>query len=140
MLALIFHSVAALCFRVLATAWSMYIIWRTVDVRSRFDILLNSDDSPCQVGVDTVDALFPSYFQSREALQVRFYQSFQDYISLLPQIPDLVMNVVSLGLALYLSMKLIKVRSSKPSPPASLTVYFRCTGPTHSTGSAHPRR
>jgi hypothetical protein len=84
------HLVAALCFRTLTTGWSMYIIWRTQDVRSRFDILLSSADSPCQVGVDT---LFPSYFQSREILQI----------------PDLVMNVVSLGLALYLSMKLIKV-------------------------------
>lgn len=84
------HLVAALCFRTLTTGWSMYIIWRTQDVRSRFDILLSSTDSPCQVGVDT---LFPSYFQSREILQI----------------PDLVMNVVSLGLAVYLSMKLIKV-------------------------------
>jgi len=68
----------------------MYIIWRTGDVRSRFEILLHSKDSPCHVEVDT---LFPSYFQSREALQI----------------PDLTLNVVSLGLALYLSRKLIKV-------------------------------
>jgi len=84
------HLVAALCFRILATAWSMYIIWRTGDVRSRFEILLNSDDSPCHVAVDT---LFPSYFQSREVLQI----------------PDLTLNAVSLGLAIYLSLKLIKV-------------------------------
>jgi len=84
------HLVAALCFRALSTGWSMYIIWRTGDVRIRFDTLLNSPDSPCQVPVDT---LFPSYFESREILQI----------------PDLVMNVVSLGLAAYLSTKLIKV-------------------------------
>jgi hypothetical protein len=61
------NSVAALCFRALSTGWSMYIIWRTGDVRIRFDTLLNSPDSPCQVPVDT---LFPSYFESREILQV----------------------------------------------------------------------
>jgi len=87
------HLVAALCFRTLATAWSMYIVWRTQDIRSRFEILLSSTDSPCQIGVDT---LFPNYFQSREILQI----------------PDLVLNVVSLGLSLYLSLKLIKVYGS----------------------------
>jgi len=84
------HLVAALCFRALTTGWSMYIIWRTGDIRKRFEILLHSPDSPCHVEVDT---LFPSYFASREVLQI----------------PDLTMNVVSLGLAFYLSMKLIKV-------------------------------
>ncbi|KAJ7364087.1 hypothetical protein DFH08DRAFT_838308 [Mycena albidolilacea] len=84
------HLVAALCFRTLATAWSMYIIWRTGDIRSRFEILLHTKDSPCNV---EVDALFPSYFLSREALQI----------------PDLVLNVVSLCMAVYLSIKLIKV-------------------------------
>ncbi|KAJ6619810.1 hypothetical protein B0H10DRAFT_1148958 [Mycena sp. CBHHK59/15] len=85
------HLVAALCFRTLTTGWSMYIIWRTGDVFSRFNTLLSTPDSPCKdVKVDT---LFPMYFESRQALQI----------------PDLVMNVVSLGLAIYLSMKLIKV-------------------------------
>jgi len=85
------HLVAAICFRTLTTGWSMYIIWRTGDIRSRFEILLQSPDSPCaNVAVDT---LFPSYFQSREVLQI----------------PDLTMNVVSLCLAIYLSLKLIKV-------------------------------
>ncbi|KAJ6576527.1 hypothetical protein DFH09DRAFT_1149585 [Mycena vulgaris] len=84
------HLVAALCLRTLTTGWSMYIIWRTGDVRSRFDTLLSSSDSPCHVQVET---LFPSYFESRKILQI----------------PDLVMNVVSLALAAYLSMKLIKV-------------------------------
>lgn len=84
------HLVAALCFRSLTTGWSMYVIWRTGDVRSRFEMLLHSVDSPCQVAVDR---LFPNYFQSREILQV----------------PDVAMNVVSLLLAIYLSMKLIKV-------------------------------
>jgi len=69
----------------------MYIIWRTEDVHSRFNILLDSVDSPCPK--DSVDSLFPSYFQSREILQI----------------PDLAMNIVSLGLAAYLSRKLIKV-------------------------------
>ncbi|KAJ7678857.1 hypothetical protein DFH06DRAFT_1165035 [Mycena polygramma] len=84
------HLVAAICFRALTTGWSMYIIWRTGDVRSRFEILLASPDSPCRVNVDD---LFPSYFQSRQALQI----------------PDLTMNVASLALAIYLSLKLIKV-------------------------------
>ncbi|KAJ7274343.1 hypothetical protein B0H12DRAFT_1007129, partial [Mycena haematopus] len=84
------HLVAALCFRILATAWSMYIIWRTGDVLSRFDILLSSADSPCHVDVDT---LFPSYFESRRVLQI----------------PDLSLNVIALCLGLYLSRKLIKV-------------------------------
>ncbi|KAJ7756487.1 hypothetical protein DFH07DRAFT_820746 [Mycena maculata] len=85
------HLVAAMCFRALTTGWSMYIVWRTQDVRARFDLLLGSTDSPCQT-VD-VDTLFPNYFESREILQI----------------PDLIMNVVSLCLAVYLSMKLIKV-------------------------------
>jgi len=84
------HIVAALCFRTLATAWSMYIIWRTGDIRSRFEILLNSTGSPC--GIDP-DILFPSYFESRRVLQI----------------PDLSLNVVALCLGLYLSRKLIKV-------------------------------
>ncbi|KAJ7170734.1 hypothetical protein C8R43DRAFT_1149934 [Mycena crocata] len=84
------HLVAAVCFRTLTTAWSLYIIWRTGDVRSRFETLLSSEDSPCQL---VVDELFPSYFESRAALQI----------------PDVVMNVVSMGLAMYLSKKLIEV-------------------------------
>jgi len=68
----------------------MYIIWRTGDIRSRFEILLNSTDSPC--GIDP-DILFPSYFESRRVLQI----------------PDLSLNVVALCLGLYLSRKLIKV-------------------------------
>ncbi|KAJ7285050.1 hypothetical protein C8J57DRAFT_1290289 [Mycena rebaudengoi] len=84
------HLVAAICFRALTTGWSMYIIWRTGDVQSRFETLLHSPDSPCRIEVDT---LFPKYFQSREALQI----------------PDLTLNVASLALAIYLSLKLIKV-------------------------------
>ncbi|KAJ7030469.1 hypothetical protein C8F04DRAFT_1113775 [Mycena alexandri] len=84
------HLVAAICFRSLTTAWSMYVIWRTGDVRSRFQTLLASADSPCQVAVDK---LFPNYFESREALQI----------------PDVSMNVISLILAIYLSMKLTKI-------------------------------
>ncbi|KAJ7104094.1 hypothetical protein B0H15DRAFT_808468 [Mycena belliarum] len=84
------HLVAALCFRTLATGWSIYVIWRTGDVRIRFDTLLSSDDSPCKV---EIDSLLPSYFESRQVLQI----------------PDLVMNIIALSLAAYLSAKLIKV-------------------------------
>jgi len=84
------HLVAALCFRVLATAWSMYIIWRTGDILDRFNILLSSPDSPCGVAVDT---LFPGYFETRRALQI----------------PDLSLNVIALCLGIYLSRKLVKV-------------------------------
>jgi len=85
------HLVAALCFRTLATGWSMYIIWRNEDVQSRFKLLLSSDSSPCKP-LD-IDKLFPGYFMSRQAMQI----------------PDLTLNVVALALAVYLSIKLIKV-------------------------------
>ncbi|KAK7033170.1 hypothetical protein R3P38DRAFT_3313235 [Favolaschia claudopus] len=103
------HLVAALCFRTLATGWSMYIIWRTGDVRERFEILLHSNDSPCRF---EVDQLFPSYFASRSALQI----------------PDLALNVIALLLALYLSRKLIKIYGLNTfnrvgAPPEIIRVY-----------------
>ncbi|CAK5269355.1 unnamed protein product [Mycena citricolor] len=84
------HLIAALCFRTLATAWSMYIIWRTNDIYSRFTLLLEHEDSPCQV---KVDELFAGYFATRRNLQI----------------PDLTLNTVALAVSIYLTVKLIKI-------------------------------
>jgi len=104
------HLVAALCFRTLATGWSMYIIWRNEDVRFRFELLLSSDDSPCRPL--NIDKLFPGYFMSRQALQI----------------PDLTLNIVALSLAVYLSIKLIKVYGPNTfnrvgAPPHIVRIY-----------------
>jgi len=104
------HLIAALTFRALSTGWSMYIVWRTVDIRARFDMLLASADSPCRPL--EVDELFPGYFTSRTALQI----------------PDLTMNVVALMMSIYLSTKLIKVYGLNTfnrvgAPPAIIRIY-----------------
>ncbi|KAF7327699.1 hypothetical protein MKEN_00349400 [Mycena kentingensis (nom. inval.)] len=104
------HLIAALCFRFLCTGWSIYIVWRTGDIRKRFEMLLASDDSPCKPL--QVDELFPGYFASREALQI----------------PDLTLNIVALVLSVYLSTKLIKVYGVNTfnrvgAPPAIIRIY-----------------
>ncbi|KAJ7067005.1 hypothetical protein C8F01DRAFT_1119953 [Mycena amicta] len=104
------HLVAALCCRALATGWSTYIVWRTGDIHSRFNLILSSEDSPCKPL--QVDQLFPGYFASREALQI----------------PDLTLNVVALLLSAYLSAKLVKIYAANTfnrvgAPPAIIRIY-----------------
>jgi len=88
----------------------MYTIWRTRDIQRRFELLLSLDSSPC--GLQDADTLFPGYFTSRRALQI----------------PDLTLNVVALLLAIYLSIKLIKVYGANTfnrvgAPKAIIRIY-----------------
>ncbi|KAF7312377.1 hypothetical protein MIND_00251000 [Mycena indigotica] len=104
------HLVAAICCRTLATAWSMYIVWRNGDNQYRFAMLLSSEDSPCKPL--QLDDLFPGYFASRQALQI----------------PDVTLNIIAFILSIYLSSKLIKVYSANTfnrvgAPPAIIRIY-----------------
>ena len=86
-------SVAGFCFRILSSAWSAYEIWRTTDIRTRFDTMITN--GPCQVD------LFPGYF--RERLSV--------------QIADVVLNFVVLSHSAFLVRNLILVRPKPKSVP-----------------------
>jgi len=104
------HLVAAICCRVLASAWSLYIVWRNGDNQYRFTLLLSSPDSPCRP-LDIND-LFPGYFASRQALQI----------------PDVTLNLIGLSMSIYLSHKLIKVYGANTfnrvgAPPAIIRIY-----------------
>lgn len=61
--------------RFLTTGWSAYTIWRTVDMKIRMDHLVVNPDTPCHAD------LFPGYFSTRLAFQVR--SSFVHYVALL---------------------------------------------------------
>ena len=50
--------------RALYVGWSAYTIWRTLDVRQRFERLVISNDSACRFD------LFPGYTRNRMMLQV----------------------------------------------------------------------
>ncbi|KAH8115391.1 hypothetical protein DFH11DRAFT_1507661, partial [Phellopilus nigrolimitatus] len=78
------HLIAGYLLRVLSTAWSAYAIWRTLDIRSRFQGLLT--DGAC--GVD----LFPDYFDHRIPVQIA----------------DLSLNTVALLLSCYLVWNLVR--------------------------------
>ena len=82
-------SLAGFCFRLLSTAWSAYEIWRTTDIRTRFDTMITN--GPCQVD------LFPGYFRERLSIQIA----------------DVVLNFVALTLSAYLVRNLALV-SSRP--------------------------
>nr|GAT60702.1 predicted protein [Mycena chlorophos] len=104
------HLIAAILCRVLTTAWSLYIVWRNGDNERRFTMLLSSADSPCQPL--QINQLLPGYFLSRQSLQI----------------PDVTLNILALGLAIYLSSKLIKIYSANTfnrvgAPPAIIRVY-----------------
>lgn len=100
------HILAVLCTRVLTTGWSAYSIWRTTDIKRRFQHLIVDEDTPCHLQI------FPEYFHTRLSFQIS----------------DLVLNVTALLCASYLGWHLVKSYSSHSfkragPPPAIVRIY-----------------
>jgi hypothetical protein len=60
------HSLALVIARTIATGWSTYSLWRTLNLADRMEHLIEGPESPCQL-----DLLAP-YFSRRFAFRVRF--------------------------------------------------------------------
>ncbi|KAH8101293.1 hypothetical protein BXZ70DRAFT_121848 [Cristinia sonorae] len=101
------HLLALLCMRVLETIWSSYTVWRTLDLRQRFQILLVDEGSPCQ------SDLFPRYFRTRLSFQI----------------PDLILNFTGLICIIVLGWHLIKAFNNQTfkrvGPPESVVRVYR---------------
>jgi hypothetical protein len=78
------HLLAGLGMRFLSTGWSAYSIWRTQNIEIRFRVLIT--EGTCGVN------LFPTYFRERIAFQI----------------PDLLLNLLALGLSCFLVWKLVR--------------------------------
>lgn len=76
---------ADFCMRFLSLVWSLYSIWRTLDIKQRFDVLITN--GAC--GHD----LLPGYFEHRIAIQII----------------DIVLNFIAFLLSIFFVWKLIKV-------------------------------
>ncbi|KZT24929.1 hypothetical protein NEOLEDRAFT_1134125 [Neolentinus lepideus HHB14362 ss-1] len=96
------HILAAISTRVLATGWSAYSIWRTTNIKERFQHLIIDTETPCH------RQLFPTYFSTRISFQI----------------PDLVLNVTALVFSSYLAWHLVKDYAShsfkRVGPPAAI--------------------
>lgn len=60
------HSIALVVARLLATGWSTYALWRTMNIQTRMQHLIEGPDSPCQLN------MLGPYFTRRFSLQVCF--------------------------------------------------------------------
>ncbi|KAI0085526.1 hypothetical protein BDY19DRAFT_438960 [Irpex rosettiformis] len=94
------HILAVFAMRCLATGWSAYTIWRTIDLRTRLWHLIMAPNTPCHTDFE----FLPDYFKSRLAFQV----------------PDLILNVVALIFTGLLGWRLVKSFSRN---------VFNCVGP-----------
>lgn len=81
------HILALVIARLLATGWSTYALWRTVNIHTRMQQLIEGPDSPCQL------QMLGPYFTKRFSLQVA----------------DLVLHWDALFLSTYLSWRLYKM-------------------------------
>ncbi|KAI0311848.1 hypothetical protein OF83DRAFT_1149128 [Amylostereum chailletii] len=100
------HLIALAFARLLATAWSAYAIWRTINLGQRLDRLVGPG-TPCHLNI------FPAYFAER----VRF------------QIADLVLHATALLLVLVLSWRLARTYQNatfaRACPPAHILKIYR---------------
>ena len=84
------RSLALLIARLLATGWSTYALWRTMNIQTRMQQLIEGPDSPCQL------KMLGPYFTKRFSLQVCFVML---YLSTVPQ-PQYAFPGCGLGLTL----------------------------------------
>ncbi|KAJ7584865.1 hypothetical protein C8J56DRAFT_949255 [Mycena floridula] len=85
------HILAALGARVLATAWSIYALYRTHQRKQTFHELFELAGTPCSVEI------FPIYYQTRMSYEI----------------PDIILNFSALLVASYLSWTLLKVYNTQ---------------------------
>jgi len=101
------HTLAVLCARFLITGWSAYEIWRTLDIKKRFEILFINPDSPCGIN------LYPTYFKTRIAFEI----------------PDLLLNTTALVMSSYLGWQLVKAYQRETlkylGPPAKIMRIYK---------------
>ena len=103
-----YDSWAVVFARVMQTSWATYTIWRTEDVKFRYETLIVDNGTPCHFDI------MPSYFATRLALQVSAI-SFRGRTTTLTshcQIPELVLNVTALISTTFLAWHIVKVRLS----------------------------
>lgn len=95
------HILSVVITRILVTAWSIYAVWRAKYDEATFTELLASPGTPCSLDV------FTPYFAKRLPIQIA----------------DMVLTVVALFIAVYLSLILLRTYSSQA---------FKCVGaPPH---------
>ncbi|EIN05842.1 hypothetical protein PUNSTDRAFT_137327 [Punctularia strigosozonata HHB-11173 SS5] len=102
------HLLAVFFTRVIQSGWSAYSIWRTKDIHRRFNHLIINPETPCHT-----KKLFPTYFSQRLAWQI----------------PDLVLNLVSLLVTAYLGWKLVRLYNQhafkRVGPPKHIVRIYR---------------
>lgn len=82
------HTLALLIARALFTGWSAFALWRTTNIRRRFDDLIIEQGTACGI-----DFGFGDFFVQR----IHY------------EIPDLLLNITALCISLYLSFTLLKM-------------------------------
>ncbi|KAJ7279024.1 hypothetical protein C8J57DRAFT_1125785 [Mycena rebaudengoi] len=101
------HTLTALGTRILITAWSAYLIWRSLDQKARYSALISAPGTPC--GVE----MFPTYFAMRQAYDIA----------------DLILSGTSLLLSGLLSWNLLKVYNAQSfkrvGAPAHITRIYK---------------
>ncbi|KAG7440131.1 uncharacterized protein BT62DRAFT_924236 [Guyanagaster necrorhizus] len=85
------HLLAGIGARILLTAWSAYVIWRTRHLSSVYEALLGDPGTPCSVD------FFPTYFSTRSSLEI----------------PDLVLNFSALTIMIWTLLRVYAVQSYK---------------------------
>ncbi|KAH9887072.1 hypothetical protein C8Q73DRAFT_795096 [Cubamyces lactineus] len=100
------HIWAVVFARVMQTSWATYTIWRTEDVKFRYETLIVNSGTPCHFDI------MPSYFTTRLALQI----------------PELVLNVTALISTTFLAWHIVKGYSSSTirrvgPPPQVMRLY-----------------
>ncbi|CDO70429.1 hypothetical protein BN946_scf184999.g70 [Trametes cinnabarina] len=108
------HIWAVVFARVMQTVWAAYTVWRTLDVRFRYDTLIVGSGTPCHFDI------MPAYFTTRLALQVITIAAdcaIRAYIDRdSDQIPELVLNVTALVSTSFLAWHIVKACGQDPYP------------------------
>ncbi|KAI0668913.1 hypothetical protein C8Q78DRAFT_1080788 [Trametes maxima] len=97
------HIWAVVFARVMQSAWAVYTIWRTEDVKFRYRALITGSNTPCHFDI------MPQYFSTRLALQI----------------PELVLNLTALFSTSFLAWYIVKLinDSSCGPPPQVMRLY-----------------
>lgn len=85
------HVLTVFGTRVLLTAWSVYVVWRTGYQQVLFKTLIENPGTPCSV------EMFGEYFQTRISYDI----------------PDLILNCTALGISAYLSWTLLRTYNTE---------------------------
>ncbi|KAI0297017.1 hypothetical protein B0F90DRAFT_1635111, partial [Multifurca ochricompacta] len=101
------HILALLIARMLATGWSTYALWHTMNINDRLYHLIERPDTPCHIN------LYSQYFTRRLALQIA----------------DLMLHWDALLISIYLSWRLYKVYRThtfrRVGPPKDILRMYR---------------